>query len=57
MQMARQFGTVELRFLRDCLRKSQVGRTEADRLWVLLEKIDRLIEEDKRGKSARGSGG
>lgn len=54
--MARQFGTVELRFLRDCLRKSQVGRTEADRLWALLEKIDRLIEEDKRGKSARGSG-
>ena len=55
--MGRQFGTVELRFLRDCLRKSNVGREQADRLWILLEKIDRLIEEDKRGKSQRGSGG
>lgn len=51
--MARQFSTVELKFLRDCLRKSQVGRAEADRLWVLVEKIDRLIEEDKHGRTGR----
>jgi hypothetical protein len=52
--MARQFTTVELKFLQDCLRKSQIGRADADRLWVLVEKIDRLIEEEKHGKTVRG---
>ena len=52
--MARQFTTVELKFLQDCLRKSQIGRADADRLWVLVEKIDRLIEEEKHGETVRG---
>lgn len=51
--MARQFSTVELRFLRDCLRKSNIGRTEADNLWNLLAKIDRLIEEEKHGRTGK----
>jgi hypothetical protein len=55
--MARQFSTVELKFLRDCLRKSQIGRAEADRLWGLVEKIDRLIEEEKHGRTGKAVSG
>ena len=43
---------VDLRFIRDCLRKTVVGRAEADRLWAVLQKIEFLIEEGKRDRKA-----
>lgn len=42
----------DLRFIRTALRKAQVTRTEGDRLWEVVSKIERMIGEQKQPKSA-----
>lgn len=59
--MARGLTTVELEFVARALRKAQVGRTEADALWEIVHKIEKIIEgakgEQTKVKSARGNKG
>lgn len=57
--MARGLTTVELEFIARALRKAQVGRTEADALWEIVNKIETIVEGAKREqtkvRAARGS--
>ena len=57
--MARGLTTVELEFVARALRKAQVGRSEADALWEIVHKIEKIVEGQKReqtkAKSVRGS--
>ena len=56
--MARGLTTVELEFVARALRKAQVGRSEADALWEIVHKIEKIVEgakhEQAKAKSARG---
>jgi len=45
--MARGLTTVELEFIAHALRKSQVGRMEADTLWDIVHKIEKIVEGEK----------
>lgn len=42
----------ELRFIRECLRKSMIGRSEADKLWAVMQKLDKIIEEAKNARKS-----
>lgn len=57
--MARGLTTVELDFIARALRKAQVGRTEADTLWEIVHKIEKIVEgannEQRKTKSVRGT--
>jgi hypothetical protein len=45
--MPRGLTTVELEFVARALRKAQVGRTEADALWEIVHKIEKIVEGAK----------
>jgi len=56
--MAKGLTTVELTLVRDCLLKSNPGRDNADVLWEVIEKINKLIEgaiieQARKAKSAK----
>jgi len=57
--MSRGLTTVELEFIARSLRKAQIGRTEADQLWEIVHKIEKMVEgakhEQRKAKSARGT--
>jgi len=57
--MAKGLTTVELEFIARALRKSQVGRSEADALWDIVHKIEKIVEgakhEQRKTKPARGT--
>jgi predicted RNA-binding protein associated with RNAse of E/G family len=42
----------DLRFIRTALRRAQVTRTEGDRLWEVVSKVERMIDEQKHNKPA-----
>ncbi len=49
---------IELTLVRDCLLKSNPGRDQADALWEVIEKINKLIEgarveQARKAKSAK----
>jgi hypothetical protein len=57
--MSRGLTTVELEFIARALRKAQVGRMEADTLWEIVHKIEKIVEgakhEQNKTKSVRGT--
>jgi hypothetical protein len=57
--MARGLTTVELEIVARALRKAQVPRSEADALWEIVHKIEKIVEGAKREqaktKTARGN--
>lgn len=57
--MARGLTTVELEIVARALRKAQVPRSEADALWEIVDKIEKIVEgakhEQTKSKSARGT--
>lgn len=53
--MARGLTTVELEFIIRALRKSQVGRSEADALWDIVHKIEKIVEGSKHEQEKRKS--
>lgn len=53
--MARGLTTVELEFIVRALRKSQVGRSEADALWDIVHKIEKMVEGSKHEQAKRKS--
>jgi predicted RNA-binding protein associated with RNAse of E/G family len=55
--MSRGLTTVELEFIARALRKAQVGRTEADRLWEIVHKIEQIVEGAKHEQAKSKSVG
>jgi hypothetical protein len=53
--MARGLTTVELEFIVHALRKAQVGRSEADALWDIVHKIEKIVEGSKNEQTKRKS--